>query len=74
MWSDLKAIKGKKIKNIVVSALPEQKNQVFLILENGDYMEIYGERMNCASCLSSGGVDAAEEYAIKCGDNYPNVI
>jgi hypothetical protein len=74
MWSDLEAIKGKKIKNIVVSALPEQKNQVFLILENGDYMEIYGERMNCTHGLSSGGVDAAEEYAIKCGDNYPNII
>lgn len=36
----------------------------FLIFDDDSYMEIYGERMNCAIGLSSGGVDAAEEYAI----------
>ena len=52
----------------------KRNNQVFLVLENGYYMEIYGERMNCASGLSSGGVAAAEQYAINCGDNHPRII
>jgi len=74
MWSDMAAIKGKTIKNIVVSSSLHQQDQVFLVFDDGYYMEIYGERMKCANGLSSGGVEAAEQYAKNCGDNRPKVI
>jgi hypothetical protein len=63
----IEEIVGKRIKSVVVSevhAYPP-RTQVFLVFDDGTAYEFYGDDLNNASSLDSGGMEAVLGYLSK---------
>jgi hypothetical protein len=57
---------GRRIKAVIVTTNPtDPRRQVFLVLDDGCYYELYGSDMNSASGERRGDLGSTLEYAEK---------
>ncbi len=67
----LKDMIGKTITNVIVvherPSYPSPHENMFIVFDDGSYIEIYGDHLCSGSCAYPGGYAGALSYAQKMG-------